>query len=499
MGAGPGDPGLLTVRGAEVLRSADLVVFDGLVNPELLRLVPDAVERIAVGRHDGVRTTTQEEVNRLLVEAGLAGRRVARLKGGDPFVFGRGGEEAAALAEAGVSFEIVPGVSSYHAVPAYAGVPVGLGDDAPALMVLSGQEHPDKSVPVIDWPQVARTPGTRVLLMAIQHLAGLTRTLIGAGLPAATPVAVVRRGTTARHATLVGTLGSVVEQVGQQNFGPPAVVVIGDVVRSRDALNWFERRPLFRVRVVLTRAATRMGAMSAAFRDLGAQVWEVPTIRQVPPADPAAMDRALEEVSSYDWIAFTSAAGVDAFFERLLAVHGDIRVLGGARLAAVGPATAARLKELHLRVDAVPPQQVGREIAAAMRRDGDLENLRVLLARAEVADVALPVALTELGAMVDDVAFYRTEADTDDADGWGGRLDGEGADWLVFTSGSTVASFHERFELPELLRKHPRLRVASIGPETTKAIGGIGRSIKIAVEAKPHTTEGLVAGILAAG
>ncbi len=500
VGGGPGDPGLLTVRGAEVLGRAEVVVYDGLVNPDLLRRAPSDARRVAVGRHEGVRTMSQEAVNRLLVEEGGAGRRVVRLKGGDPFVFGRGGEEAAALAAAGVPFEIVPGVSSFHAVPGGAGIPVGL-IDGNGLVVSSGQEDPEKGLPAVDWGAVARVPGTKVLLMGMHGLDRITAALMAGGLGAETPVAVVRRGTTEEHATLTATLGDVVWEVARRGFGSPAVVVIGEVVRSREALNWFERRPLFGRRIVLTRAAGRMAGLARGLRECGAEVWEIPAIRQEAPLDGEAAERAVSEVAAYDWIVFTSVAGVEAFVERLMAAHGDLRALGGARLAAVGPATAGRLKELHLRVDAMPAEHVGREVAAAMKRDGDLENLRVLLARAEEADAVLPEALNGLGAMVDDVAFYRTVAEDAerDPDGLGARLTEEGADWVVFTSGSTATHFDARFGLKRLADRHPRLRWASIGPETTKAIRGVAPGLEVALEARPHTAEGLLAGLAAAG
>jgi uroporphyrinogen III methyltransferase/synthase len=498
VGAGPGDAGLLTVRGAELLARAELVVYDGLVNPALLRLAPATAETVAVGRHEGVRVLSQASVNQLLVEAAAAGRTVVRLKGGDSYVFGRGAEEAAELAAAGIPFEVVPGVSSFHAVPAYAGIPLTSPDGAspPQFVVFSGQEDPAKPGSILDWPGLARGPGTRVILMGMERLPEITRQLEAHGVPRDEPVAVIRWGTTLRQDTLVGTLADIADQVAGQGFGAPAVIVVGPTARRAPDLAWFENRPLFRRRIVVTRTRDDAGPLARSLEELGAEVWELPVIRRAAPEDPEPARAAAEQAAAYDWIVFTSAAGVSAFFERLLATHGDLRSLGQTRLAAVGPATAARIRELHLRVDAVPARHVGREIARAMQDQGDLRDLRVLLARARIAGSDLVAELERLGALVDDVAFYRTVAedlDQGEPRETVARLLAEGADWITFTSPSTVEHAHARLDLPGLRGRHSRLRFASIGPETSRALATLG--LPAHAEASPHTAEGLVAAL----
>lgn len=499
VGAGPGDVGLLTVRGAEVLARADLVVHDGLVNPALLRLAPATAERIAVGRQDGVRILDQSAVNRLLVEAATAGRVVVRLKGGDPYVFGRGGEEAEALHRARRPYEVVPGVSSFHAAAAYAGIPIA-DESIPggsAFLVVSGQEDPTKPGHVLDWAAIAATPGTKIILMGVERLPEISRELLAHGVSAAEPAAIVRWGTTPKQTVLRGSLGDLARLAAEHHVAPPAAIVIGPAAARGHDGGWFERRPLFRSRIVVTRARDDAEPFSRALTELGAEVWEIPAIRRAEPDDPAPAEAAIEVTGSYDWIVFTSAAGVAAFFERFLARHGDLRALGNARLAAVGPATAASLRALRLRVDAQPARFIGREVARAMQDQGDVRDLRVLLARAQVAGAELAGELEKLGALVDDVAFYRTTADdsgSNDPERHAERLTEEGADWITFTSASTVEHFHARYDLSALLRRHPRLRFASIGPETSRALVALGW--KAHAEAEPHTTEGLVAALV---
>lgn len=503
VGAGPGDLGLLTVRGAEVLARADLVIHDGLVHPSILRLAPPQAERLAVGRREGVRVLSQSAVNQILVEAASAGRTVVRLKGGDSYVFGRGAEEVAELAAAGLPFEVIPGVSSFHAVPAYAGLPLAEGDPEAAapFVVVSGQEDPGKPGAAVDWGRVARMPGTQLILMGVERLPEITRQLIAGGRSPDEPVALVRCGTTPRQETLTGTLGDIASAAAARGFAAPAVIVVGSAARWAAQPGWFEGRPLFRQRVVVTRAREDAGPFAGTLAELGAEVWEIPVIGRTGPDDPQPARAAVEQAGSYDWIIFTSAAGVSSFLELLLEIHGDLRALGQARLAAVGPATAARLTDFHLRVDALPSRFLGREVARALQDQGDLRDLRVLLARAQVAGSELPAELERLGALVDDVAFYRTTAvDAGAADGdperFGARLVDEGAEWITFTSASTVEQAQARFDLPGLARRHPRLRFASIGPETSRALTALGLSVH--AEAHPHTTEGLVEALLRA-
>jgi len=490
VGAGPGDPGLLTIRGAEILKRAEVVVHDALIDPAVLRTAPPGAEIVDAGKRRKEHTLTQDQIHDLLRERAQAGKTVVRLKGGDPYVFGRGGEEAERLFEAGIPFEVVPGVSSFSAAAAAAGIPLTHRKYASSFTVLTGHEDPTRPEAAIDWRQVARAHGTKVVLMGLGQIDEISRELVAGGMPVATPVALVRWGTTPAQQTIAGTLETIGTLARQAELTPPVLAVIGDVVQLRPHLNWFERRPLFGKRVVVTRSRDQAPEFALRLRELGADVLEIPTIRIAPPTDRQSMVECLAGLGEYDWIVFTSANGVTAFFEALHAAFEDIRAIGNVRLAAIGPATAARLRELHLRVDATPEQYLGRAIVKAIQSQESIENLRILLARAQTANPELCRELEDQGAIVDDVAFYQTVAETADPDGVAERLIREGADWITFTSGSTVEHFHERFDLPRLLDKHPKLRLASIGPETSKAI----RHFKLepSIEASPHTIDGLL-------
>jgi len=493
VGAGPGDVGLLTLRGAELLRAAEVVIYDALVNPELLHLAPAGAELVFAGKHAGDRSLTQAQINELLLTQGRAGKRVVRLKGGDPTIFGRAGEEAEVLRAAGVPFEIVPGVSSFVAAPTYAGIPVTHREHSSQLTILTGHEDPAKGEGAIDWRRVAREPGTKVVMMATARIGEIAAQLAAGGLPATTPVALIHWGTTGRQRTVVGTLADIGERAAAAALPPPTVAVIGEVVGLRDRLNWFEARPWFGQRVVVTRARAQAGPFIAELTARGAEVLTLPVIKLAPPVNKQPLQDVFADLGSYDWLVFTSVNGVDEFFRYFFQVFGDVRALGNVRLAAVGPRTAERLAALHLRVDAQPDEALGKQVAAAMREFEDLENLKICLLRAEAANDDLPAALNDLRAIVDDVPVYRTVAETADVTGAGARLLAGGADWITFTSGSTVEKFHERFDLPALVKKFPTLKLASIGPETTKAITAL--SLAPAVEAKVHTTEGLLAAM----
>ena len=490
VGAGPGDAGLLTMRGAELLGRADVVVYDALVNPELLRLAPKSAEIIYGGKRARDHSLSQAELNQLLITKARDGKTVVRLKGGDPYVFGRGGEEAEELADAGIPFEVVPGVSSFVAVPNYAGVPLTHRDFCSKLTLITGHEDPAKESSSIDWPQVARTPGTKVIMMGTDRIGQIAETLVGHGMDAATPIAIVRWGTTGHQQSIEGTLANIREVAAQTRIAPPTVAVIGDVVRLRSKLNWFERRPLFGKRVVVTRSREQAGALTRQLLDLGAEVLEVPTIRLEAPTRREDLVDALLELNSYDWLVFTSPNGVTTFFEYFFRQFHDMRDLGGARIAAVGPATAKKLKELHLQVDLMPDEALASSIAEAFSEYESIENLKICLLRAEVANAELPMALETMGAIVDDIPCYKTVPEPDDPSGAAASLQENGADWVTFTSGSTVEHFHTRFNLPELVKKFPQLKLASIGPETSKAIAALG--LKPTIEAKLHTSEGLV-------
>lgn len=490
VGAGPGDVGLLTLRGADLLRQAEVVIYDALVNTELLRLAPAGTELIFGGKHARDHTLSQEQINALLIEKARAGKRVLRLKGGDPTIFGRAGEEAEALAAAGIAFEIVPGVSSFVAAPTYAGIPVTHREHSSKLTIITGHEDPTKPEATIDWAQVAKEPGTKVVMMGTARLGQIAEQLIAGGMEPETPVAMIRWGTTGRQQSIEGTLKTIGTVAAKANLLPPTVAVIGDVVKLRSKLNWFESRPLFGQRIVVTRAREQAAEFVSALHERGADVLTLPVIKIVPPTNMDALKDVFLDLGTYDWLVFTSANGVNEFFRYFFGGFEDIRAIGNVRIAAVGPGTAARLKELHLRVDVMPEENLGVKIAKAMNKFEDVENLKVCLLRAEDANPDLFTALNDLRAIVDDIAVYKTVAETEDVTGAGARLLEEGADWITFTSGSTVEKFHERFDLHKLAAKFPSLKLATIGPETSRALAALG--LKPAIEAKPHTTEGLL-------
>jgi uroporphyrinogen III methyltransferase/synthase len=496
VGAGPGDAGLLTLRGAELLRRADVVIYDVLANAELLRLAPRTAEFISRGSRGSEKALSQEQLNALMISKAREGKCVVRLKGGDPYVFGRGGEEAEELAEAGIPFEVVPGVSSIVAAPNYAGIPLTHRDLSSTFTVLTGHEDPEKENSDLDFGEIARIPGTKVILMGLKRLGELTETLMARGLPRETPVAIVQRGTTGAQQSVQGTLATIAAIATEKKLSAPAITIIGDVVKLRDKLNWFERRPLFGKRVVVTRTREQASQLSKQLGDLGAEILEIPTIKIVPPSEDRRRNivDALLELNSYDWLVFTSPNGVTAFFDLFFKRFQDLRDLGGARIAAIGPATAAKLNELHLQVDLKPEEAVSSKIATAFEKYETIENLKMCLLRAEAANPDLPAALEELGAIVDDVAVYKTVPETEDLNGAAEQLAESGADWITFTSASTVEHFNARFDLAKLLKKFPRAKLLSIGPETSKAIRALG--LEPAHEAREHTIEGMVEALM---
>ena len=493
VGAGPGDAGLLTLRGAELLRRADLVLYDALVNPDLLRLAPPTAELIARGKN---MTMPQEEIIALLIARARAGKCVVRLKGGDPYIFGRGGEEAEALAAAKVHFEVVPGVSSVIAAPNYAGIPLTHRAHCSSFTVFTGHENPADAKTDLRYEQIAKIPGTKVVLMGTDRLDEWTKSLMAHGMSPDTPVAMVRWGTMGKQKSVSGTLATIAALAAREKISPPVLTVIGDVVKLREKLNWFEERPLFGRRIVVTRAREQAGNFAQRLTELGADVLEVPTLKTTAPGDHSGIVDALLELNAYDWLVFTSANGVTAFFDLFFKRFHDLRDLGGARIAAVGPATAAKLRELHLQVDLTPDEALGRKIAEALAKFESVENLKICLLRAETANPDLPHALEEFGAIVDDIAVYGTAAETEDPAGASADLLERGADWVTFTSGSTVEHFHARFDLPKLAKKFPQLKLASIGPETSKTIRALG--LTPTLEAKEHTADGLIAELLRA-
>jgi uroporphyrinogen III methyltransferase/synthase len=489
-GAGPGDLGLVTLRVKQLVERADVVVYDYLCNPEILGWAPAEAEIIYAGKKAGQHTLKQEEIDALLVERTRAGKRVVRLKGGDPFVFGRGGEEAEALAAAGLAFEIVPGISSAIAAPAYAGIPVTHREHNAQFTVFTGHEDPTKTESSLDFAQLAAARGTKVMLMGVERIGAITSKLIAAGASPESPIALVRWGTTGRQRTLRGTLANIAERVAETGFEAPAVAVIGDVVTLRDKLNWFEARPLFGRRIVVTRTRKQAGALTAGLRELGADVIELPTIRIEPPKDLRAFAELVRDAHSYEWVIFTSPNGVTAFFDLFFKMYDDVRSIGGARIAAIGPATAAKVREYRLGVDLQPKEYVAESILDAFEEFGSVENVTILLARAEQARDVLPAELAKRGAIVDVGVAYRTVPETEDLGGALARFREEGADLITFTSSSTVENF-----LALKLPIPPGMATASIGPITSQTMRE--RGLKVDIEAKQHDIPGLIEAIRA--
>lgn len=497
VGAGPGDLGLVTLRAKECIESAEVLVYDYLCNPEMLKWAPESAERIYAGKKAGAHTLGQEEINALLIEKASAGKRVVRLKGGDPFVFGRGGEEAQALAAAGVEFEIVPGVTSAVAGPAYAGIPVTQRGVASHVTFFTGHEDPTKSDgnletcasgSSVDLAALARLGGTQVMLMGVERLDAITKEMLSHGVRADMPVALIRWATTSRQETLVGTVANIASRVAERGFAAPAVAVFGEVVALRKELNWFEDRPLAGKRIIVTRTRTQAGALTKQLAQLGADVLELPTIRIEPPSDLRAFAEVVQDSHGYDWIIFTSPNGVNSFFDLFYKLYDDAREIGAAKIAAIGPATAQRIKEFHLHVDLQPTEFVAEALVREFKKQGGVENLRILLARAEKARDVLPKELAAMGGIVDEGLAYRTVPETRDDNGARRRLVEEGADLITFTSSSTVENFMA-LDLPW----PTGMQVASIGPVTSKTARDLG--LNVDVEARRHDVPGLVDAI----
>lgn len=488
VGAGPGDPDLITVRGIHCLKQADVVIYDFLASPKLLRYAREGAQTIYVGKKGGSHTLAQDKINELIVAKAKEGNIVVRLKGGDPFIFGRGGEEAEVLAEAGIPFEVVPGVTSAIAAPAYAGIPLTHRRYNTSVAFVTGHEDPTKKESTIDWQRLATGVGTLVFLMGVKNLPLIAQRLIGAGRDPKTPVALVRWGTTARQTTLVGTLKTIVAKVKKTDFKPPAITVVGQVVKLRKKLNWFEKKLLFGKSIVVTRAREQASTLVSRLSALGAECLECPTIKVVPPRDWTPLDAAIDRLERYDWLVFTSVNGVSFFFKRLYEKEKDVRALKDVQTAAIGPATSRRLMDFGLKSDIVPETYRAESIVEAFKKEA-VNGKKVLLPRAREARPLLPVELRKMGALVDEIAAYETEQVAEDADILLKRLEAGSIDLLTFTSSSTVRNFKallppERFE--SLIN---RVAVACIGPITADTARGLG--FKVDITAEEYTIDGL--------
>ncbi|MEO5656520.1 MAG: uroporphyrinogen-III C-methyltransferase [Nitrospiria bacterium] len=495
IGAGPGDPGLMTVRGRDCLREADVVVFDYLVNPAILAGVRPGAEIVDAGKRKGAQRFTQEAINALLIDRAAQGRIVARLKGGDPFVFGRGGEEALALADAGVPFEVVPGVSSVTAAPAYAGIPLTHREYAAAVTVTTGHEDPSKGESAIRWQDLAVASGTVVFVMGMTHLEEITRRLIAGGRRPDTPIAIIRWGTYPRQQTIVGRLDTIVAESARLDLQPPGLIVVGEVVALRERLAWFERRPLFGRTVIVTRAAGQSADLIARLDRAGAEVIEAPAIRVEPPPSWDAVDRAIAGLARYRWLLLTSANAVRAFFDRLETLGLDARALGGIRVCAIGEKTAQTVRRYGIRPDRVAEESTGEGLVAALATE-DLSGAAVLFPRARIAREVIAEALTARGAKIDVVVVYDNHPAATVPEPAREALTRAGT-IVTFTSGSTVTGFLDALGPDARLVRDAT--VACLGPVTADAARGRGLSVAIepARQTMPALVEALIAHVTA--
>lgn len=479
VGAGPGDPKLLTIRGRECLEQADVVLYDYLANPAILGHAPEAAERIYVGRRGKGTYPAQEDISRLLIERAREGKVVVRLKGGDPFVFGRGGEEAEALASAGIDFDVVPGVTAAIAAPAYAGIPVTHRALASTVTFVTGHEDPAKPSMAVDWPNLATSRGTLVVLMGMKNLPAIVANLTAHGRSADTPAAIIRWGTRTSQHTVVGTLADIVGKAEAAGMEPPTVIVVGDVVRLRSQLNWFESRPLFGKRVLMTRAKEQAGELAGLLSAYGAEPIEAPTIRIVPPADWAPVDQAISDIGTYNQVIFTSVNGVIRFMTRLSENGLDARCLAGRQVCCIGPRTAQELEKFGVKADVVPADYQAEGVIEVLGRQ-PVNGRRILIPRAEVAREMLPDELRARGAHVDVVPVYRTVIPREDGEEWR-RLLADGHVHLVtFTSSSTVRHFVAMVGGADRARLLLRtVLVAVIGPITAKTAEEMGLTVSI--------------------
>ncbi|MDW7674372.1 MAG: uroporphyrinogen-III C-methyltransferase [Bacillota bacterium] len=494
VGAGPGDPGLITVKGLECIKKADVLVYDRLASSRLLAHARPDAELIFVGKSPDRHVLRQEEINQVLVDKAKENKIVTRLKGGDPFIFGRGGEEAEVLLEHGIKFEIVPGITSAISVPAYAGIPVTHRDFTASFAVITGNEDPNKEESNIHWDKIATGVGTLIFLMGMGNLPKIVAKLIEHGRAKDTPIALIRWGTRPEQQTLVGNLDNIVQKSTEAQFKNPAIIIVGEVVTLREKLQWFENKPLFGKRVLVTRSRSQASDFAKRIEELGGEPFEFPTI-EIESPDYQGLDQSINKIEEYNWIIFTSVNGVQSFFNRLFKLGKDIRELQNASICAVGPKTKEALEEKGLIVDYIPGEYRAEAIIEGLQGKV-MAGHKVLLPRADIARKVLPKALTEMGALVDDEVAYVTKRS--DANGiiLKQMLADKEVNVITFTSSSTVKNFVELLgvEKEELAQLLTGVFVASIGPITTATAEELG--IKVDAQAEEYTIDGLINSIL---
>jgi uroporphyrinogen III methyltransferase / synthase len=492
VGAGPGDPGLITVKGLRCIAAADVLIYDYLAPRALLSHKRPECESIYVGKQGGDHTLSQEQINELILKKARGGKIVTRLKGGDPFIFGRGGEEAEILADAGISFEIVPGVTSAIAAAAYAGIPLTHREYTSSVAFVTGHEDPLKAESSIDWPALAKI-GTLVFFMGVRNLPHIVEMICQNGRSAETPAALIRWGTTSRQCTVSGTLADIVERAREAGIKAPAIIIIGKVVSLRDKLQWFERRPLLGRRIVVTRARAQASDLLQRLNGLGAECLEIPTIQVVPPQSWQALDEAIAGLARYQWLVFTSVNGVQYFFERLFASGLDARALGHVRTAAIGPATAGCLRRYGVNTDILPETYQAEAVVEAFAREA-IVGKKILLPRAEEARPVLPEELRRMGATVDEIVAYKTLQ----VEGYTERLldalQARDIDMITFTSSSTVHNFCALLPPGRSKDLLQNVTIACIGPITADTARQLGLEVHVAAEA--FTIDGLCRAIV---
>lgn len=491
VGAGPGDPKLITIKGQEAIAKAEVLVYDRLVSKSLLRFVKPDCEKIYAGKSPEGHTLTQGEINQVLIDKALEGKIVTRLKGGDPFVFGRGGEEAEALVETGIPFEVIPGITSSIAVPAYAGIPVTHRDFTSSFTVITGHEKPDKGTSAICWSSLAQSKSTLVFLMGMENLNYICTNLKESGLDPSTPVGLIQWGTRVEQRVLTGKLDDIAELAVKEKFSNPSVIIVGKVVTLREKLAWFEKRPLFGQRIIVTRARHQASALSQKIEDLGGEPLEFPVIDIAEPSNPALLTQAIEEIKTFSWVIFTSVNGVEAFMTELRRQDKDIRELAGVEIAAIGPATRKALDDRGLKVAYVPEEYRAEKVAeglAGLISPGD----QILLARAEEARAVLPEELNAMGAKVWDVPAYKTVLGEADKAELQALLNDKAVDAVTFTSSSTARNFVGLLDDNIGLLKGVKL--FSIGPITSSTAKELG--LDIHAEADEYTIDGLTEALV---
>lgn len=492
IGAGPGDPGMLTLRGKEVLEEADVVVYDYLADPALLAMAKPDAEVIYVGKKAEVHALPQQEINQLLVEKARQGKNVARLKGGDPYIFGRGGEEAEALLDAGVSFEEIPGISSTIAGPACAGICLTHRDFSSSVTLITGHERPDREKSAHNWQALAASANTLVFVMGMKNLPMISTKLIDSGMNPQTPAAVIHWACTPRQRTLVSTLEKIPAEAESAGLTNPSLIVVGKVVQLHERLNWFEKRPLFGRTVLVTRSREQNSELAAQFKKLGAEVIQFPSIEVRPLAEYSEVDAVLHTLPKNHWVIFTSANGVKFFWDRLENAGLDARAFGSAKIAAIGPGTALSLKKHGIKPDFMPESYIAESVAEGLLKIAHMQGQKILIPRAKKARDVLPEKLSAAGAEVHVLPVYETVAATGKESDVLESLESKRLFCITFTASSTVRHFFDRID-PQIIKAHPEVRLACIGPVTAETLERYG--LKAEIIPKSYTIPALVSAV----